>query len=124
MKITIEFDSTDNILARHGLNEGGAVQQFIDSEVIRLSEPYVPFLNGGLRESANLATVIGSGKVVYDTPYAKRQYYTNRGKGKEGVSNGKLGGKRGQRWVERMMAERGEELGSGAAKIAGGRYER
>lgn len=93
-----------------GLEAGGEVQKYIDSEVIRLSDPYVPFDTGMLKHSAISATVIGSGVVVYNTPYASKQYYGNRG----------VKGLRGPRWFERMKADRREDILRGAAKIAGG----
>jgi hypothetical protein len=51
------------------------VQQFIDSECIRLMVPYTPMLTGKMRDSATLGTVIGSGRIVYLSPYARYQYY-------------------------------------------------
>lgn len=52
-------------------------QMFIDSEVLRDSAPYVPMRpnSGNLMKSGNTGTVIGSGKVIYNAPYARRCYY-------------------------------------------------
>lgn len=83
MKLTFQLNSRDladlaspeKILERHGLGPMGPVQKAIDAEVIRQCEPYVPFDAGTLSRSANLATKVGSGEVVYDTPYAHYQYY-------------------------------------------------
>lgn len=50
-------------------------QKRLDTLVINDSEKYVPFKNGGLRASAHIATVIGSGLIVYNTPYAHYQYF-------------------------------------------------
>lgn len=50
-------------------------QMFIDSEVLRDSAPYVPMRTGNLMKSGNTGTVIGSGRVVYNAPYAKKCYY-------------------------------------------------
>jgi hypothetical protein len=47
-------------------------QAFLDSEVIRQSRPYVPFVQGTL---ANTVVVEEPGKIVYVQPYARRQYY-------------------------------------------------
>ena len=52
-----------------------AAQKFLDSEVLRDSAPYVPMRTGNLMQSGATGTVIGSGKVVYNAPYAKRMYY-------------------------------------------------
>lgn len=52
-----------------------SAQENIDSEVLRLCDPYAPKETGILIRSGIMFTEIGSGKVVYDTPYARRQYY-------------------------------------------------
>ena len=83
-------------------------QKFIDSEVLRLSSPLVPFRTGMLEKSGKLGTVIGSGVVTYVAPYAKRQYYEN-----------KSSGQRGAKWFERMKASHKKEIEEGAKKIAG-----
>lgn len=50
-------------------------QRFLDSEVLRCCGPYVPMRTGYLFKSGNTGTVIGSGKVIYNAPYAKKCYY-------------------------------------------------
>lgn len=50
-------------------------QTFLDSEVLRTSAPYVPMRSGALMRSGTTGTKIGTGKIVYNTPYAKRKYY-------------------------------------------------
>jgi len=50
-------------------------QKFLDSEVLRDSAPYVPMRTGNLMRSGNVGTKIGSGKVVYNAPYARAMYY-------------------------------------------------
>lgn len=64
------------------IEPGSPVQKFLDSEFIRITDPYVPFDEaslyarpGRLRDSVIIASDIGSGKVVYDTPYARYHYY-------------------------------------------------
>ncbi len=52
-----------------------AAQQFLDSEVLKDSAPYVPMRTGNLMNSGNTGTVIGSGEVIYNAPYAKACYY-------------------------------------------------
>ncbi|MDE5583705.1 MAG: minor capsid protein [Ruminococcus sp.] len=74
-------------------------QKFVDSEVLRLSDPYVPMKTGMLKKSGISGTVIGSGVVEYTAPYAKRQYYTNSGTGQ-----------RGKLWFERMKADHKDEI--------------
>lgn len=70
-----EFITPDELKEKLGVNPGGHVQKTIDAAVIRECFPYVPFDEGMLAGSANTATKIGSGEVVYDTPYARYQYY-------------------------------------------------
>lgn len=103
-------------ISKRGLETGQKVQKFIDSEVLRQSEPYVPRLTGALINSGPIQTTLGSGLVVYKTPYARRQYYENAGRGKEGTAGG---GRRGKYWFERMKANHLEIILNGAAKIAG-----
>ena len=65
----------DDILSKLGLEEGGRVQQIIDQRVIDFCLPYVPASpDRTLEFSAQAATEIGSGQVVWHTPYAHYQY--------------------------------------------------
>ena len=50
-------------------------QKFLDNEVLKDSAPYVPFRTGNLESSGIRGTRIGSGKVIYNAPYAKKNYY-------------------------------------------------
>lgn len=107
----LEINPTQVLLKVRGLEEGGRVQKTVDSEVLRYCDPYVPFDTGALKTSGITATVIGSGEVVYNTPYARRQYYEN---------SGKSGGLRGKQWFERMKADRKEDILRAAKAEAGG----
>lgn len=73
--------SPDALLARFGLQDHGPVQQAIDSAVIRYSMPYWAWDTGTLANSPYEASDIGSGEVVYDTPYAAEMYYGIRANG-------------------------------------------
>lgn len=88
-------------------------QRFVDSEVLRLSEPFTPMQTGMLVKSGTLGTDIGSGLVAWIAPYAKPQYYSPR---KPGSETGPL---RGPFWFERMKATYGRKIISGARRIAG-----
>lgn len=50
-------------------------QMYLDSEVLKDSAPYVPMRTGNLMNSGQTGTTLGSGKVQYNAPYAKRMYY-------------------------------------------------
>lgn len=47
----------------------------LDQQVITDSNFYCPLKTGTLQKSAIINTVLGSGLVVWRTPYARRQYY-------------------------------------------------
>lgn len=89
-------------------------QEFVDSEVLRLCEPYVPLLTSMLIKSGILGTEIGSGLVSWIAPYAKAQYYSSR---KPGSETGPL---RGPQWFERMKEVDGQNIEAGARRRAGG----
>ena len=70
-------------------------QEIIDSEVLRLCSPMVPFRTGALERSGVLGTVIGSGTVQYIAPYARFQYYQTQ-------ESREYDPRRGGMWFERM----------------------
>lgn len=70
-----DFIDWKTFIKKYGVGEGGHVQKTVDAAVIRECFPYVPFDEGILAGSANTATEIGSGEVVYDQAYAHYQYY-------------------------------------------------
>lgn len=90
------------------------VQVYVDSEVLRLSEPYTPLLTGFLIKSGDLGTELGSGLVKWIAPYAKYQYYSHR---KPGSQTGPL---RGPFWFERMKQTHKRKIVSGARRIMRG----
>lgn len=91
-----------------------AAQKFVDSEVLRLCEPYIPMLSGALIKTGILGTDIGSGEVKWIAPYARRQYYSSR---KPGSQTGPL---RGPQWFQRMKDIDGDRILAGARRMAGG----
>ena len=65
----------DDLLHDYGLEKGGRVQRTIDQTVIDYCTPYVPASpDRTLEFSAQLSTEIGSGQVIWNTPYAHYQY--------------------------------------------------
>lgn len=115
------------------------VQQFIDSECIRLMGKYTPARNLILAKAATLGTKIGSGHIVYAVPYARYQYYgkvmvssvtgsayANHGESKvltsKNLSYSKARHPLAQAmWFETMKAKHGGAILRGAAAIAGGK---
>lgn len=115
------------------------VQKFIDSECIRLMVPYTPMRNGILMKNAVMGTTIGSGKVVYNSLYARYQYYgklmvssvsgsayARRGESKVltnidlkyNTSSSPCHPKAQKMWFEAMKADKREQILRGAAAIA------
>lgn len=102
-------------------------QRFVDSEVLRLDDKYVPLRQSNLKKSGILGTVIGSGLVRYIAPYARYQYY---GKVMVGPAPKQLTSiplkyhsgdpNRGAKWFEVMKARHGRGIISGAKKMMGG----
>jgi hypothetical protein len=91
-----------------------AAQWFVDNEVLRLCEPYVPLRTGMLVMSGILGTNVGEGVVSWIAPYAHAQYYGKRAPGSE------TGPLRGPQWFERMKAVSGPTIIAGARRKAGG----
>ena len=102
----------DRVLKNRGLDDGGTVQQFIDSECLRLCAPKVPKDTGALIESGNIHTKVGSGQLEYRTPYARRWYYM--------PTNFQEAPERGNYWFERMKQQYKNQILAGAKKKAGG----
>lgn len=123
-------------------------QKFIDSECLRQMKPYTPFRTGVLEHSATLGTVIGSGEIMYNSPYARYQYYgVVYGPNIPLYENGVLVGFRSPRgkkkhptdrqlqystsrrpqaqrlWFETMKKKHGQAILRGAAAISGGKVE-
>lgn len=84
-------------------------QRFVDSECIRLMDPYTPFDKGTLKSVPNIQS--GGGQIVQQTPYAKRWYYEK--------ANFQGAPRRGYRWFERMKLNHKDNILQGAAKIIG-----
>ena len=113
------------ILGARGLGDKGRVQEYIDSEVLRLSDPYVPMQQGNLKRSGTLGTKLGTGEVVYNAPYARYQYYGKVmvGRAPKRLTDRDLtyhgAPKRGKLWFERMKADHKNTILAGARKIGG-----
>ena len=148
----VRFKEVEQLLAEHGLNDSGEVQKFIDNEVMRQSLPYMPNMNGVLQNAMMSQTVIGSGEIRQNTPYARYQYYgvlfvdpttlkgsfydarTGRHWSRKGVAkipdpNGRMlnyntskNALAGSHWFDRAMKDHGESIGRAAARLAKGRF--
>ena len=106
----VDFDPNQAIKKRD-LKEGGQVQKYIDNECIKLMDPLTPFDEGDLKEAATKGTTLGSGRIVQQTPYARRWYYE--------PANFQDSPTRGNRWFDRMKASNRDAILQGAASLAG-----
>ncbi len=50
-------------------------QKYLDSQVLKDTDKYVPMRTGILAKSGIIGTVLGSGEIEYSAPYAKKMYY-------------------------------------------------
>ena len=84
--------------------------QFAFSQKVAATiDPYVPFDTGTLKHSVNQASDFKAGLLVYNTPYARAQYYLHP----IGQSNELRGGAdrfRGSYWGQRAIADHKDEL--------------
>lgn len=85
-------------------------QKFVDSEVLRLNAPLVPFRTGELMRSGTRGTVIGSGEVEYNVPYARKQYYDT-------ATTRSYDSNRGGKWFERMKVKHKDDILRGLKKV-------
>ena len=110
MSAQVNIDKYGTILEKRGLDEGGRAQQALDDVILKDCDPYVPWLTGVLKDSGPIHTTIGSGIIIYETEYARKQYYTNGGG--EGL--------RGRYWFERAKADHLSEWCQTVAIVSGG----
>lgn len=69
----VDFDTSK--LIRKYQNRAKVAQRILDESVLKDTDKYVRYRTGVLARSAQTALRIGSGAIIYDTPYAKRVYY-------------------------------------------------
>lgn len=79
VEVTVRLDY--DRLARSFEEATDKAQAALDWQVISDTDPYVPFDTGNLAKSV-LSSDLGSGELVYDAVYAKKQYYGSTSKSK------------------------------------------
>ena len=100
MTVKVKFGNIAQRLTR-SLNDG---QKAFDNEVMKLMAPYMQHASGEMIRSMQRTTILGSGEIIVNTPYARRQYYS---KSKVGRPSGAL---RGPFYFERMKAEKKDQI--------------
>ena len=92
----------EKILKERGLDTRGTVQQKFTLLLAKEMNNYVPYTTGRLKDDS---IEIREDCIIYDTPYAKKQYYTNT---KGGERN--RAGRRGKKWDKRAWSEKGSKI--------------
>lgn len=124
IKVTSRIEG-ERILAERGLGKSRAAQWFLAMQVAELSEPYVPFESGALKNEYQIPE--DGSAVVYPGPYAHYQYY---GEVMAGSAPKHYTGRaidydgspmRGKEWDKRMWADKGDEIVDALARRVGGK---
>ncbi|MGN0026073.1 MAG: minor capsid protein [Clostridium sp.] len=114
-KVKVIMDNTQKILLKRYLNKNGKAQVKFTKECAKWMNNYVPYDHGKLKD---MMVEIKVSKVIYKAPYARKQYYTNKGLGKQGTQ---VGGKRGKFWDKRAWADNGDLIVRTIADFVGGK---
>lgn len=69
----IDMSNADEILQKHGLAPGGRIQKMLTNEIIKISDPYVPFATGILKNTAMMSH--DGTSIFYNAPYARYLWY-------------------------------------------------
>ncbi|MEG1256612.1 minor capsid protein [Clostridium sp.] len=113
--IKVEMNNTQKILLKRYLNKDGGAQVKFTKECAKAMNNYTPYLHGRLKD---MMIELQADKVIYNAPYAARQYYTNKGMGKQGENQGGL---RGKMWDKRMWIDKGDGIVKTIAEFVGGK---
>lgn len=113
--VRVEIDNSQKILLKRSLNKNGNAQIKFTKECAKGMNNYVPYDHGGLKD---MMIELQRDKVIFNAPYARKQYYTNKGMGKQGTS---VGGLRGKMWDKRMWIDKGDNIVKTIAEFVGGK---
>lgn len=113
--VKIQMDSTDKILLKRHLQQNGEAQVKFTKECAKTFNNYVPYDSGRLKD---MMIELQADKIIYNAPYAKKAYYTNKGEGRGGNS---VGGLRGKMWDRRAFIDHGDKIVQSIAEFVGGR---
>lgn len=114
MKIELNMDAL-GVKSRIG-GEMKKAQRWLDNEVAKDCEPYVPYDTGALTRSVYPSAARGEGQLVYNTPYARNVYYAVGAHFKKSTHPQACA-----QWFEKAKAVRKEHWVDGANKIMGGK---
>ncbi len=115
MGVRVNMDSTQKILLKRYLNKNGQAQVRFTKECAKAFNDYIPFKTGRLKD---MMITLQAESITYSAPYAKRQYYTNLGNGRQGTN---VSGLRGKYWDKRAWQNHGDTIVQSIASFVGGR---
>ncbi|WP_040194761.1 minor capsid protein [Clostridium culturomicium] len=113
--VRIKMNDTQKILLKRALNRNGEGQIKFTKEVAKHCNNCTPYLSGRLKD---MNVELQKDKIIYNAPYARKQYYLNKGNGKQGLNQGGL---RGKQWDKRMWIDNGDKIVKTIAEFCGGR---
>lgn len=108
MGLIIKTLPIQTIYKKLGIEDKGRMQQMVDKLTSEALQPYVSLKTGVQEKSIKISTVLGSGKVIINVPYATYQAYSKKIK--------KRAGKRGTQPFERMKADKKDSILFSVAK--------
>ena len=114
-KVKVVMDNTQKILLKRYLNKNGKAQVRFTKECAKAFNNYVPFDTGRLKDDM---VQLETSRIIYNAPYSRKQYYSNKGLGKQG---NQVGGKRGKFWDKRAWVDNGDKIVQTIAEFCGGR---
>ena len=113
----VKLQPTSVIKARLGIEPNGRVQKFFQQTCYKHMDKYVPKDNGDLRTNVDLSN---PKYIVYESPYARYQYYGVREDGTHKVQHYTTPGT-GPYWDKRMASAEMQDVVKEVQQYIGGR---
>lgn len=113
----VKLQPTSVIKARLGIDANGKVQKFFQETCYKRMDKYVPKDNGDLRTNVDLSN---PEYIVYESPYARYQYYGVREDGTHKVQHYTTPGT-GPFWDNRMVSAEMQDVVKEVQQYIGGK---
>lgn len=113
----VKLQPTSVIKARLGIDVNGKVQKFFQQTCYKRMDKYVPQDNGDLRTNVDLSN---PEYIVYESPYARYQYYGVREDGTHKVQHYTTPGT-GPFWDNRMVSAEMQDVVKEVQQYIGGK---
>lgn len=113
----VKLQPTSVIKARLGIEPNGRVQKFFQETCYKRMDKYVPKDNGDLRTNVDLSN---PEYIVYESPYARYQYYGVREDGTHKVQHYTTPGT-GPYWDNRMVSAEMQDVVKEVQQYIGGK---